>query len=286
MSLSQINNDKWDLVIKAKSSVFNIDFSSLWKYRDLIYLFVKRDFISQYKQTILGPLWFFIQPILTTLIFTVVFGNMAKIPTDGIPPFIFFLAGTVGWNYFADCLSKTSTTFTSNAHIFGKVYFPRLIVPLSIIFSNLMKFFVQFMILAVMLIYYKTTGEEVKINRYVLLTPLLLILMAGLGLGFGIIITSLTTKYRDLQFLVAFGVQLLMYATPVVYPISFVPEQYRLFILLNPMSTVIETFRYAFLGAGELSWFWLMYSILFMLVLLIISLLIFSRVEKTFTDTV
>lgn len=276
----------WDLEISPRNSFFDINFKELWRYRDLVSFFVKRDFTSQYKQTILGPLWFFIQPVLTAITFTVIFGNVANIPTDGVPSFLFFLSGTIGWNYFADCLNKTSNTFVLNAQIFGKVYFPRLIVPISIIVSNLIKFLVQFAIFIIALGYYYFKSAPVTPNIHMLLTPFLLFLMAGLGLGFGIIITSLTTKYRDLQFLISFAVQLLMYATPVVYPLSYVPEKYKLLVCLNPMTSVVEAFRYAYLGAGGIDSIWLIYSTVFTFCLLIIGVLVFNKVEKSFMDNV
>jgi len=283
------DNDNWDLIINPKSGWWDLKLMDIWRYRDLLLLFVRRDFVSVYKQTILGPLWFFIQPILTTIIFTIIFGRVAKIPTDGLPQVLFYMTGIVGWNYFADCLNNTSATFTKNASIFGKVYFPRMIVPLSIVISNLIKFGVQFALLLGFLFFYWAKGANVNPNIYIFLTPLLLLMMAGLGLGFGIIISSLTTKYRDLQLLVGFGVQLLMYVTPVVYPLSFLSQnypQYRWIILANPMTSIIETFKYAYLGAGTFDPLHLAYSACFMLFSLFVGLLIFHRVEKTFMDTV
>jgi len=278
--------DDWDLVIKPEASWFDLNLKELWQYRDLLLLFVRRDFVSLYKQTVLGPLWFFIQPILTTLMFTVVFGKVAKIPTDGLPPILFYMTGIIGWNYFSDCFVKTSSTFTTNAGIFGKVYFPRLIVPLSIIASNLIKFGIQFILLAGFIVYYSIEGGQIMCNRYVLLTPVLLLMMAGIGMGMGIIISSLTTKYRDFQFLVTFGVQLLMYATPVIYPLSFLEEKYRWMALANPMASIIETFKYAYLGAGTFNPYHLLYSFTVMIVLCVSGVLIFRKVEKTFIDTV
>jgi lipopolysaccharide transport system permease protein len=249
-------------------------------------MFVKRDFVSLYKQTLLGPIWFFLQPLVTTLVFTVIFGRIAKIPTDGIPNVLFFMTGVVGWNYFADCLNKTSTVFIVNAGIFGKVYFPRLVVPLSIIISGILKFLIQFMLMLGFLIYYVYKGAPVHPNTYILLTPFLILIMAGLGLGFGIIISSMTIKYRDLQQLVGFAVQLLMYITPVVYPLSFLSGKYRLLILLNPMTSIIEAFKYAYLGAGSINILHLAYSMVFMIVLLFTGLIAFHRVENTFMDSV
>jgi lipopolysaccharide transport system permease protein len=276
----------WTLEIKPVSGWFNFHFKDIWRYRDLLFMFVRRDFVSVYKQTILGPFWFFLQPVLTTITFTIVFGNIAKIPTDGIPPILFYMSGIVCWGYFADCLTRTSSTFVSNANIFGKVYFPRLVSPLSNVISLLMKFGIQILLFVCFLLYFKFSGADINPGMSILLVPYLLILMAGLGLGFGIIVSSLTTKYRDLSFLVGFGVQLLMYATPVIYPLSAAPEKYRWIILANPMSSIVETFRYAFLGAGTLNTGNLIYSSVFMVVVLAIGILIFNRVEKTFMDTV
>jgi lipopolysaccharide transport system permease protein len=249
-------------------------------------LFVRRDFVSVYKQTILGPLWYIIQPLLTTITFTVIFGNIAGLPTDGLPQFLFYMSGTVIWTYFADCLNKTSNTFVSNAHLFGKVYFPRLAVPVSILISNMITFAIQFGFFLLFMGFFALAGSAIRPNLYILLTPVLLFIMAGLGLGFGIIISSLTTKYRDLRFLVQFGVQLLMYATPVIYPVSSIPAQFQPLIQANPMTPVVETFRYAFLGAGTVNALNLFYSLGVMLVVLVIGLLIFNHVESTFMDTV
>lgn len=249
-------------------------------------MFVRRDFVAVYKQTILGPFWFFLQPILTTITFTIVFGNIAKIPTDGIPPILFYMSGIVSWNYFADCLTRTSSTFVANANIFGKVYFPRLVSPLSNVISLLMKFGIQMVLLTGFIIYFKSNGSNVNPNLYILLTPYLIFLMGGLGLGFGIIVSSLTTKYRDLSFLVSFGVQLLMYATPVIYPLSALPDKYKWLVLANPMTAIVDTFRYAFLGAGSFNIENLIYSTIFMFVILSIGVVVFNRVEKTFMDTV
>lgn len=276
----------WTLVIKPKSKWWDLNLPALLKSKDLLWMFVWRDFVALYKQTILGPLWFFIQPIISTIVFTVIFGRIAKIPTDGLPPVLFYLSGIVGWNYFADCINKTSSTFTANAVIFGKVYFPRLVVPLSIIISNLIKFAIQFVLFIGFLIYYYFIGADFHPNIYIIITPVLLILMAGLGLGFGIIISSLTTKYRDLMQLIGFGVQLLMYITPVVYPLSFISGKYKWIILANPMTSIIEAFKYAFLGVGTFSFIHLAYSGAFMLFVLAIGMLIFNKVEKNFMDTV
>jgi len=258
----------------------------VWHYRDLIALFVRRDFVSRYKQTILGPLWFLIQPLFTTIIFTVVFGRIAQLPTDGLPQFLFYMSGNVMWNYFSGCLTGTSTTFTANAHLFGKVYFPRLVTPISIIISDLITFAIQLLFFAGFLVYFTLQGSDVRLTAWALSLPLLILLMAGLGLGLGIIISSLTTKYRDLQNLVGFGVSLLMYVTPVLYPISSIPENWRWIAVINPITPIIETFRAGFLGAGDASWLGLGYSAIFMLVVMFIGVVIFNRVEKTFIDTV
>ncbi|MBS1552702.1 MAG: ABC transporter permease [Bacteroidetes bacterium] len=280
------SESEWTLEIKPVSGWFNFHLKDVWKYRDLLFMFVKRDFVSVYKQTILGPFWFFLQPILTTITFTIVFGNIAKIPTDGIPPILFYMSGIVCWGYFSDCLTRTSSTFITNANIFGKVYFPRLVSPLSNIISLLMKFGIQMILLIGFLIYFKMNGSDVNPNIYILLTPYLILLMAGLGLGFGIIVSSLTTKYRDFTFLVSFGVQLLMYATPVIYPLSALPEKYKWIVLANPMTSIVDTFRYAFLGAGTFNAGNLLYTSVFVVLILSIGIIVFNRVEKTFMDTV
>lgn len=276
----------WDLEIKPHNNLFNLHLKDVWNYRDLLVLLVRRDFVSFYKQTIFGPLWFFIQPIFTTIIFIVIFSRLAGIPTEGAPPALFYLAGTVSWNYFADCLTKTSTVFRDNSGIFGKVYFPRLIMPLSIVISNLVKFSVQFLLFLIMLTWYYFKGVEIHLNVYVLLFPLIIILMAMLGLGIGLIVTALTIKYRDLAFLVAFGVQLVMYATPVIYPLSYVPEKYKLIIALNPLSALIETFRYGFIGTGQFYGGTFVYSVFASILTFFIGLVIFNKVEKNFVDTV
>lgn len=280
--------EEWDLEIRPRSGWFELHLEDLWRYRDLVRMFVRRDFVAQYKQTILGPLWFLIQPLLTTLTFTVIFSGVAQLSTDGLPPLLFYLAGTTPWNYFSTCVTKTSTTFTANANIFGKVYFPRLVTPLSIVISTLIQFGIQFALLLVMLFWYLYKGTPLHPNWLAILgmTPLLILLMASLGLGFGIIVSSLTTKYRDLSFLVTFGIQLAMYATPVVYPLSSVSEKYRAWLELNPMTSIVEAFRAVYLGAGTFSWPALGYSTIFTVITLALGVLIFNRVEKTFMDTV
>jgi lipopolysaccharide transport system permease protein len=275
------------MIIEPKRGLLDLRWHELWRYRDLVMLFVRRDFVAVYKQTILGPLWYLIQPLLTTLTFTVIFGNIAGLPTDGLPQFLFYMSGTVVWSYFSACLTKTSETFVANAGLFGKVYFPRLAVPVSILISNLITFVIQFGFFLVFLIYFSLRGAAVQPNWWwVVFSPLLMIIMAGLGLGFGIIISSLTTKYRDLRFLVQFGVQLLMYATPVIYPVSSIPERFKPFILANPMTSIVEAFRFAFLGAGMVNMGHLLYSFGFMIVVVFLGAVIFNRVEQTFMDTV
>lgn len=284
----QENNkeQQWDLIIEGRSSLFDLKIADIWTYRDLLLMFVKRDFVSFYKQTVLGPLWFFIQPIFTTLVFTFVFGNLAKISTDGLPQALFYLSGITAWNYFSDCLTKTSTVFRDNANIFGKVYFPRLIMPLSIVVSNLVRFAVQLLLFLVVILYFGFNGADFHFTWVIVLFPVLVLLMALLGLGLGLIITALTTKYRDLSFLVMFGVQLLMYGTTVIYPLSAAPEKYRKFIELNPMTGIIEAFRYAFLGKGYFTAWSLVYSAVFTAILTVIGIIIFNKTERSFVDTI
>jgi lipopolysaccharide transport system permease protein len=281
-----MNEESWDLIIQPKSRWFDLQLRDLWRYRDLVMLFVRRDFVAQFKQTILGPLWFILQPLLTTIMFTIVFGQIAQLSTDGLPKILFYLSGNIVWGYFANCLNNTSNTFVANAGLFGKVYFPRLAVPVSIVISQLLTFGLQFGMFLCFLLYYALSGAALTPNATVFLTPLLILLMAGLGLGLGIIFSSLTTKYRDLRFLLTFGVQLLMYATPVIYPLSSIPAKYRLLILANPMTPIIETFRYGFLGSGSFSPVHLAYSAGFTASALFLGILLFSRIERTFMDTV
>lgn len=277
---------KWDLEIKPKNDLLKLNLIDVWNYRDLLVLLVRRDFVSFYKQTILGPLWFFLQPVLTTIMFTLVFGKMGGFSTDEIPQPLFYLAGVTLWNYFAECLTKTSTVFTANASLFGKVYFPRLIMPLSIVASNLVRFAVQFLLFILVLIFYFVKGANIHITFAAALFPLLIILMAGMGLGLGMIISAMTTKYRDLSFLITFGVQLLMYATTVIYPLSAAPEKYRWLISANPMTSIIETFRYGFLGKGTFSWYSLSYTTMVTFLLVLFGTIVFNKVEKNFIDTV
>ena len=283
----ELEDKHWSMIIEPQRTLLDLRLGELWRYRDLVMLFVRRDFVSVYKQTVLGPIWYLIQPLLTTLTFTFIFGSIASLPTDGLPQFLFYMSGTVVWSYFASCLTKTSETFVQNANLFGKVYFPRLAVPISILISNLITFLIQFAMFLAFVLYFVLRGTPIHLNwLWIALSPLLMLMMAGLGLGFGIIISSLTTKYRDLRFLVTFGVALLMYATPVIYPVSSIPEQYQWIILANPMTPVIEAFRFAFLGAGTVDINHLLYSFGFMLVVVIIGSIIFNRVEQTFMDTV
>ena len=281
-----MENNNWTTEIKPKTGWFDINLKELFQYKDLITMFVKRDFKTLYKQTILGPLWIIINPLLTTIMYTIVFGNIANISTDGMPQIVFYMLGTTVWTYFSTCLTKTSTTFTANAAIFGKVYFPRLVTPISTVISGLINFAVQFVMFLCFAIYYYISGAPIHPNIYILITPLLLLQLALLSLGFGVIISSLTTKYRDLAVLVTFGVQLWMYATPVVYPASQIGGRLKTLMMLNPVSPIVESFRYAFLGSGSIPWNYLGISVITTLVVLFIGIVLFSRVEKTFMDTV
>jgi lipopolysaccharide transport system permease protein len=277
----------YDWRIEGKGSILSLRLRDVWEYRDLLLLLVRRDFVSFYKQTVLGPLWFFIQPLLTTVMFTFVFGRLGGFGTDGIPQPLFYLSGVTTWNYFADCLTKTSTVFKDNAHIFGKVYFPRLIMPMSIVLSNLVKFGTQLLLLVILIVYYAVfKGVEISPNAFVLLFPFLVLLMALQGLGLGLIITAMTTKYRDLAFLVNFGVQLLMYANTVVYPLSSADDGVRWIIEANPMTAILETFRYGLFGQATFSWQALAYSSAVTFGVLLSGVLVFNRVERTFVDTV
>lgn len=291
--MAQTTEENWTTVIKPRNGLFEVNLKEIWDYRDLLTLFVKRTITVQYKQTILGPLWWIIQPALTVIMYMVVFGGIAGIPTDGIPQPLFYLGGICMWQYFADCLGRTSNTFVSNAGIFGKVYFPRLIMPLSSVISNLVRFGIQLGLFAIVYVYYAIMGQAPTPNWYLLLFPVLLVMLAGLALGFGIVISSMTTKYRDLQVLFSFVVQLWMYATPIVYPLSQVAGKKVLgmdlatIMCLNPVTPIIETFKHGALGAGEfIGWGWLAYSFVFMLVFLSIGILIFNKVQKSFMDTV
>jgi lipopolysaccharide transport system permease protein len=284
--LAKDNTKAWDLIIEPQQGLLDVNFKEIWDYRDLLFLFVKRDVVTVYKQTVLGPIWFFVQPIMTMLVYIVVFGNIAGIPTDGIPKPLFYLSGIIIWNYFSECFLKTSDTFTVNQDMFGKVYFPRLIMPLSKVVSGLIKFFIQFILFLVLYLYFLVDGVPVQLGFELLLVPYFIVLMALLGLGFGLIFTSMTTKYRDLKFLIQFGVQLLMYATPIIYPMSEIPEKIRYFIFFNPLSHIVEGFKLAFLGQGSLTTSGLLYSSACTLIVLIVGILIFNKTEKTFVDTV
>ena len=289
-----MNEEKWTTVIKPKDKLFDVNIKELWRYRDLIALLIKRNIITQYKQTILGPVWFVVQPALTVIMYMIVFGGIAGIPTDGVPRPLFYLAGTCMWQYFSECLTKTSNTFVDNAGIFGKVYFPRLAVPVANVISNLVRFSIQLgLFLLVYAIYFAIGNNEAHFNWYALLFPVLLLMMAGLALGFGILFSSLTTKYRDLQVLLSFLVSLWMYATPIVYPLSQTKSMYwngirvHMLMCLNPVTPIIETFKYGFLGTGEfVGWRWLLYSFAFMMVLLSVGVVVFNKVQKSFMDTV
>ena len=279
---------RWTTEIRPKDKLLSVDFKEIWQYRDLMMLFVKRNIITQYKQTILGPLWYVIQPLMTTVMYMVVFGGIAKISTDGLPQPLFYLAGISFWQYFADCLTKTSNTFVNNAGIFGKVYFPRLVTPLSDVISNLVRFGIQFaLFLIVYLYYFIFTDANIQPNLYALLLPVLVVMLAGLALGFGILFSSMTTKYRDLQLLLSFFVSLWMYATPVIYPLSTITnEKLRLVMQLNPLTGIVEFFKYGMLGVGNHEWWMLGYSFGFMVVLLALGIVVFNKVQKSFMDTV
>ena len=276
---------QWTETIESKHSLFALNLKEVWRYKDLVYMFVKRDFVSSFKQTILGPIWFFINPIFTTVVYLVVFGGIANISTDGAPKILFYLAGVTLWNYFSSCLNGTSSVFTSNAAIFGKVYFPRLVMPISIVFSNLMRFGVQMVLFLIAFLYYLTKGE-VQPNWWILATPFLIILMAMFALGVGMIFSSMTTKYRDLQMLLGFGVSLYMYATPVIYPVSALPKAIQPYAAWNPLTGIFECFKYGWLGVGEFNPTMLAISSLIILLLLAIGTITFNKVEKSFMDTV
>ncbi len=284
MNLSKTEN--WTTIIKPKTGILQIDFIEIWRYRDLFTMFVKRDIVTQYKQTILGPLWYFIQPALTTIMYMIVFGGIAKISTDGLPQPMFYLAGIVCWQYFADCLNKTSTTFTTNQAIFGKIYFPRLIVPLATVSSNLVRMGIQFILFVAVYIYFLLMKVNVAPNIYAFLIPVLIIMLAGLSLGFGILISSLTTKYRDLTILFTFVVQLWMYATPVIYPLSTMSPQRQWIMAINPVTSILETFKYGTMGVGTFNWWHLAYSFLFMIILLGLGIMVFNKTQRSFMDTV
>ena len=287
--MNSLSKDNWDIEITSKNSIFSLKLKDVLNYRDLLILLVKRDFVSFYKQTILGPIWFFVQPIITILIYNLVFNNLAQISTNNLPAPVFYLAGVILWNYFADCLTKTSTVFRDNADLLGKVYFPRLIMPLSIVLSNLIRFTVQFLLFLILMFIYSFNSTAISPNIYLLLFPVLIMLIAALGLGLGMIISAVTTKYRDVAFIVSFGVPLIMYTTSVVYPLSTAVVRYPAYswiIKFNPITSIIETFRYGFLGKGSFSWELLGYGASVTLLILFIGIIFFNKVEKTFVDTV
>ncbi|NOU47436.1 MAG: ABC transporter permease [Bacteroidales bacterium] len=282
-------NKSWNLVIKPKGNLFSLNLKEIWQYRDLLEMYIKRDIITVYKQTILGPVWFFIQPIFTTIVFMFVFGGLAGIPTDGIPPALFYLSGIILWNYFSETLNKNADIFIANQLIFGKIYFPRLIAPLAVTITGLFKMLIQFLVFILVYAYYVVDGSTVSINQYALLLPVLIFILAGLSLGFGIIISSMTTKYRDLKFLISFAIQLLMYASPVIYPLSVMEGNYKKYMWLiqaNPVTAVMETFKFGFLGQGIFSWFALCYSLIFSIIILLIGIMVFNRVERNFMDVI
>ncbi len=277
---------QWTEEIKSNDSLFSINFKEVWQYRDLLMMLVKKEYITFYKQTILGPIWFFVQPILTTLIYVLLFGQIAKLSTDGSPQIAFYLSGITLWNYFSESLTRTASVFKDNAAVMGKVYFPRLIMPLSIVVSGLMKFAIQFALFICVILYFTFVKGLIHPNIWILATPFLLLLMACFSLGMGMIFSSLTTKYKDLVFLLTFGIQLLMYASPVVYSVSSIPEKYKWILLANPLTGIFECFRYGFLGTGSFEPYSLIMSTGVTLIILSIGVLIFNKVEKSFMDTV
>lgn len=279
-------NVKWDLIIKPNTDFFSLKLKIIWQFRDLLFQFVKRDFVAFYKQTILGPIWFFLQPIFSTIVYVFIFSNLASISTDNIPPPLFYLSGITIWSYFSECLLKTSTVFRDNTHIFGKVYFPRLIMPLSIVISNLVKFAIQLVLLIICIVYYNFQGSDIYPNFHLIFFPIYLFLMASLGLGLGMIVSALTTKYRDLALLLTFGVQLLMYATPIVYPLSSLKGIMKLVVFANPMTSIVEGIRFGLLGSGTISLSAFLYTFFTSFLILLIGTLVFNRVEKSFIDTI
>ncbi len=275
----------WTKIIRPKTRLLDLRLKELWIYRDLIMMFVKRDYITNFKQTILGPIWFFLQPLITTLTYVIIFGRIARLSTDGIPMLLFYLSGITIWNFFSETLNRTATVFKDNEYLFGKVYFPRLAMPLSIVISRFYRFLVQITFFLIIWGFYLSI-DAINPNIYILITPLLIFIMGMIALGLGMIISSLTTKYKDLSFLLGFGLQLLMFATPVIYPLSTVPENYKWLILANPMSSIIETFRFAFLGSGSFSWYYLGYSLGFAFFIMFFGTVVFNKVEKSFADII
>jgi lipopolysaccharide transport system permease protein len=286
MATKKSTATNWDLVIRPERAWWDFRLDELWRYRDLVLLLVRRNYVASYKQTILGPFWHFINPVITSLLFTFIFGRLAGLPTDELPPFLFYFSGNVVWTYFSHSLTGTSNIFVSNQRLFGKVYFPRLIMPISVVISNLVQFGIRFLLFGVILLYFLVDGYPIEPNSWALLTPGLVVLMAGLGLSWGIIVSSLTTKYRDLQILVNFGVRFLLYITPVIYPASMVPANLQGLYFLNPIAPIVEAFRYGFLGEGTVDTIKLLYSAGFMVVSLVIGIALFNRVEQNFMDTV
>lgn len=278
--------EDWTEVIEPRTHLLDLRLKEVWRYRDLVMMFVRRDFVANYKQTVLGPLWFILQPLLTTITYLFIFGRVAGLSTDGLPMLPFYLAGVTIWNYFADTLYKTANVFQANASIFGKVYFPRLTMPLSIVISSIIRFLIQLSLFLAIWVYYLTQENTIAPNIYMALVPLLVIMMGVMALGFGMVFSALTTRYRDLMFLLNFGMQLAMFATPVIYPLSSIAPKYQWIILLNPVSAIIETFRFAFLGSGTFSWGYLAYSLGFTVVILMLGTVVFNKVQKSFTDTV
>jgi len=284
--LGREDDDEWTIIISPHHSWLSFNFKEIWKYRDLVKLFVRRDFVSKYKQTILGPLWFVLQPLLTTLVFIIIFGRIAKISTDGLPEILFYFSGTICWGYFADCFTQIAETFIANAPVFGKVYFPRLVVPLANAINNMFKFFIQFAVFILLLVFYQVKGFNVGPSLWLLTFPLLLVQMAAMGIACGLIVSSISTRYRDLTNIMSVGVQLWMLATPVVYPLSQVPENYRRFFSLNPMTSIILGFRGAFLGKSGITWEYFVVGWIVTLACLFCGLVLFNRIEKTFVDTI
>lgn len=283
--MNQIDNE-WDLIIKPKSGLLDLRLKEIWKYRDLLRLLVRRDFVSFYKQTVLGPIWFLIQPLFTVAVYMFIFGRIAGMKTDNIPPPLFYLSGIAAWSYFSECVLKTANVFRENSGIFGKVYFPRLIMPLSIIVSNLVKFGIQLFLLIIMIIYFSFNGFEVKYNYFMFFLPLFILLIAAFGLGIGLIVSSVTTKYRDVALLLSFAITLLMYTCPVVYPLSSLTPKFRFLVALNPLTSLIEGFRFIIMGYGDISFAELMYSTSFIIVILFIGIIVFNKVQKNFIDII
>ena len=286
---NKMEQNNWDIIIQPNTKLFSLNLTEVWRYKDLLYMYVKRDIVTLYKQTILGPLWYIIQPLMTTIMFMFVFGGIAGISTDGLPQPLFYMAGILCWNYFSECLTRCADTFNANQNVFGKVYFPRLVVPLSIAISSLLKMAIQFALFIAIYLFYIFQGYSPQITWYILLFPLLIIMLAGLGLGFGLLISSMTTKYRDLKFLVSFGVQLWMYITPVIYPLSVLKNNYPQYvwaIVINPLTAVIETFKIGFLGQGTFSWTYLIYSIIFTIFIMTWGIVTFNKVQRSFMDTI